>query len=72
MSNGNGQSDRGWSEDDVRAMLLNPVHTMGSEPSISDSEWLDAQKKLVDELGLDPYLEQLLAVVKKTFGHIVE
>ena len=58
-------------EDDVRAVLLNPIHTMRSEPAVSDSQWLDAQKKLVGELGLDTYLEQLLTVVQKTFGHIV-
>ena len=72
MSNGNGKSNPEWDEDDVRAVLLNPIHTMGSEPTISDNEWLDAQKKLVDELGLDSYLEQLLTVVQKTFGHIVK
>ena len=69
--NGNGQSEQ-WDEDDVRAVLLNPVYTTGSEPIVSDDDWIAAQQKLVQELGLNTYFEQLLTVIKNTFGDVVE
>ena len=72
MSNGNGQSESNWDEDDVRAVLLNPIHTMGSSPTVSDEQWLKAQRHLMDELGVDTYLKQLLTVIQKTFGEVVQ
>ena len=72
MSNGNGYADSDWDEDDVRDILLNPVHTMGSSPTVSNQNWIEAQSKLLDELGVDSYFSQLLSVVQQTFGQVVE
>jgi hypothetical protein len=70
MSNGN-SGDR-WNEDDVRQVLLNPVYTMGSKPTVDDETWVSAQKKLISDLGRDEYFTRLLAVIQDTFGDLVE
>ena len=70
MSNGNG-GER-WKEDDVRRVLLNPVHTMGSKPTVDDDTWISAQKKLIADLGRDEYFARLLAVIQETFADVVE
>ena len=72
MSNGNGQNASEWDEEDVRAILLNPVHTMGSSPTVSNEQWILAQQKLLGELGVDAYLKRLLTVIHETFGGVVE
>ena len=72
MSNGNGQDASEWDEEDVRAILLNPVHTMGSSPTVSNEQWISAQQKLLGELGVDAYLRRLLTVIHETFGGVVE
>ena len=72
MSNGNGQDASEWDEEDVRAILLNPVYTMGSSPSVSNEQWIFAQQKLLGELGVDEYLKRLLTVIHETFEGVVE
>ena len=70
MSNGNG--DGGWTEDDVQRVLFNPIHTMGSHPTIEDDAWISAQEKLLSELGPSEYFHRLLIVLQETFGPAVE
>ncbi len=72
MSNGNGQDASEWDEEDVRAILLNPVYTMGSSPTVSNEQWILAQQKLLGELGADEYLKRLLTVIHETFARVVE
>ena len=72
MSNGNGQDASEWDEEDVRAILLNPVYTMGSSPTVSNEQWILAQQKLLGELGADEYLKRLLTVIHETFEGVVE
>ena len=72
MSNGNGQGENEWDEDGVRAILFNPVYTMGSSPAVSNEQWVAAQRRLVDEFGVEPYLNRLLSVIQETFADVVE
>jgi hypothetical protein len=64
-----------WTENDVRNVLINPVYTMvkkDDKPMISEEMWLGSQKKLLKELGEDEYFNNLLAVMKETFGEFVQ
>lgn len=60
-----------WNESDVRRVLLNPVHTMGSKPTVPDQQWITAQTKLMTEMGKREYFAELLRVLKGTFGQFV-
>ncbi len=73
MTNGNG-NDAGdnWDEDDVTEVLLNPVYTMGRSPMVASEKWIGAQRKLLEEFGVDVYFERLLWVITQTFGEFVE
>ena len=61
-----------WKEDDVRQVLLNPVYTMGSKPTVDNDTWISAQKKLISDLGRDEYFARLLAAIQGTFAAAVE
>lgn len=60
-----------WNENDVRRILLNPVHTMGPKPTVPDQQWITAQTKLLGEMGKREYFAELLRVMKETFGPFV-
>lgn len=68
----NGNSNDEWTEDTVRTVLINPIHTMGSSPTISGEMWIETQRKLIDDVGLAKYLPQLLSVLQQTFGRFVD
>ena len=70
MSNANG--DDHLSEEEVLEILINPIYTRGSNPTVTDEYWIVAQKTLIDEQGLDTYLLRLLALLKQTFGDKVQ
>ena len=57
-----------WETEDVQDILLNPVYTFGSQPTITDKQWIAAQKKLLGELGEERYFGELLRVLRTTFG----
>lgn len=60
------------SEDDVTAMLINPVYAISIDPDLAGShepivpreQWVDANKHLIDELGVEEWLHQLLVVLE--------
>lgn len=62
----------GWTEDDVRAILQNPVYaiTISSslsvphEPLITRDQWVQANAKLIEEMGPILYLQRLLEVLE--------
>ena len=58
------------SAEEVKKILLNPVYTMGSK-AISDDQWIQTQRRLLAELGEEGYFQELLAVLKATFGQFV-
>jgi hypothetical protein len=61
-----------FSEDDVTAMLINPIYAVsiapdlaGShEPIVSKERWIEANEKLIDEIGAERWLRRLLAVLE--------
>ena len=65
------REDNGWTEQALLEILLNPIYTMGSKPIVPDSQWIAAQKELLEEVGEQAYLEQLLRVIKSTFSQFV-
>jgi hypothetical protein len=66
------------SEDDVTAMLINPIYAVSIDPDlagkheaiISKQRWIEANKRLIDEIGLDAWLHRLLAVLEGDFPSV--
>ena len=59
-------------EDDVKAMLINPIYAVsinpdlvGShEPIVSKERWLKANEELINEVGAEEWLRRLLGVLE--------
>jgi hypothetical protein len=57
---------------DVTNMLINPFYainiepdlTAEHEPMVSEAQWVEANLKLIDEIGPQQWLERLLAVLQ--------
>ena len=45
---------------------------MGSNPTVDDDQWLNAQKKLLAERGEDEYFRRLLTEMQGTFGEFID
>jgi hypothetical protein len=60
------------SEDDVMAMLINPIYAISidpdlvgeHEPIVTKDRWIEANEKLIDEIGAETWLRRLLAVLE--------
>ncbi|MCW3817720.1 recombinase family protein [Micromonospora sp. DR5-3] len=71
MDSANGE----WTPGDVAAMIGNPFYAVNIDPDlavahnpiISEEEWVAANARLIDDLGPEPYLRNLLAVLKGTY-----
>lgn len=70
---GGGMSDDDeWTPDNVTSMIANPFYAINiderlavpHEPLISEDDWVEANVRLVEELGAEPYLRNLLSVLK--------
>ena len=65
-------ADGEWTPGDVAAMIGNPFYAVNIDLDlavahdliISEEEWVAANARLIDELGPEPYLRNLLAVLK--------
>lgn len=61
-----------FSEDDVTAMLINPIYAVSidpdlmgrHEPIVPKERWIEANEKLIDEIGTATWLRRLLAVLE--------
>jgi hypothetical protein len=59
-------------ENDVKDMLINPFSAINFSPDlavkheslVSESQWVQANLKLIDEIGAQEWLEHLLAVLQ--------
>jgi hypothetical protein len=59
-------------ENDVKDMLINPFYAINinpdlaaeHEPLVSEAQWLQANLRLIDEIGAEKWLERLLAVLQ--------
>lgn len=64
-----------FSKDDITAMLINPIYAVsidpdlvGShEPLVSKERWIEANEKLIDEIGAETWLRRLLAVLEGAY-----
>ncbi len=58
---------------DVSAMIVNPFYAIELDPTlaarhesiISEDQWIAANIELITELGPEPYLRNLLAILKR-------
>jgi hypothetical protein len=58
--------------EDVKNMIANPFYAINIEPElalehqplVSESQWIAANLKLMDEIGAEEWLERLLAVLQ--------
>lgn len=63
------------SEDDVTGMLINPIYAVSIDPDLMGKHkaiaprqrWIEANKRLIDELGPEEWLRRLLAVLEGDF-----
>ena len=57
---------------DISAMIVNPFYAIEfdstlavrHDPIISEDQWIAANVQLINELGSEPYLRNLLAILK--------
>lgn len=57
---------------DVEHMLINPFYAINlsddlfgeHEPLVSTAQWVAANKKLIEEIGVEAWLEKLLTVLQ--------
>lgn len=61
-----------WSKDDVASMLINPVYVVSIDPDlvgqheaiVSKQRWIEANTKLINEIGAEEWLRRLLAILE--------
>jgi hypothetical protein len=64
-----------WAPGDVASMIANPFYAINideglaapHEPLISEDDWVKANVGLSEELGAEPYLRNLLSVLKGNY-----
>jgi hypothetical protein len=63
---------QGWTPGDVAALVCNPIYAieispdlaLPHEPILDETTWIKANVKLIEELGAEAYLRNLLSVLK--------
>lgn len=68
-------ADGEWVRSGVTAMIGHPFYAMNIDPDlavaddpiISEEEWVAASARLIGELGPEPYLRNLLAILKGAY-----
>jgi hypothetical protein len=45
-----------WNSDDVRKVLINPMYCLSTPPVIGQGQWIEANAKLIRELGPEVFL----------------
>jgi hypothetical protein len=55
--------DQPWTEDSVARTLLNPNYCLTDPPAVAKEKWIEANTKLVQKIGVEPYLATLLSVL---------
>jgi hypothetical protein len=54
-----------WTSENVRKVLANPMYCLSNPPVISEGQWIEANAKLIRDLGPEAYLRQLLDSIKE-------
>ncbi len=63
------------SKDDITAMLINPIYAVSISPDlvgqhetiIPREQWIEANQRLINELGTEEWLKRLLAVLEGSY-----
>ena len=45
-----------WTSENVRKVLANPMYCLSSPPVISEGQWIEANAKLIRDLGPEAYI----------------
>ncbi len=53
----------GWTEDEVRRVICNPLHVL--DGTVTEEQFVDAAKRLVQEEGLEQYLVNVLQILRE-------
>jgi hypothetical protein len=64
-----------WTAGDVAGIIANPFYAINMdqglalphEPVISEDDWIKANVGLISELGPEPYLRNLLSILKGNY-----
>ena len=64
-----------WTPGDITGMIANPFYAINideglalpHEPLISEDDWITANVSLIEELGAEAYLRNLLSVLKGNY-----
>jgi len=67
--------DDEWTPGDVTSMIANPFYAINideglalpHEPLISEDDWIMANVRLIQELGAEAYLRNLLSILKGNY-----
>jgi hypothetical protein len=67
--------DDEWTPGEVASLIVNPFYAISideglavpHEPLISEDDWIMANVRLIEELGPEPYLRNLLSVLKGNY-----
>jgi hypothetical protein len=68
-----------WTPGDITSMIANPFYAIKideglavpHEPLISEDDWITANVRLIDELGAEPYLRNLLSILKGNYPRVL-
>ena len=55
--------DQPWTEDSVARTLINTNYCLTDPPVVTEEKWIGANAKLVQKMGVEPYLATLLSVL---------
>jgi hypothetical protein len=55
--------DQPWTEDSVARTLINPSYCLTDPPIVTEKKWIEANAKLVQKMGVEPYPATLLSVL---------
>ena len=61
--------------DDVSKVMVNPVYAISIDPGlatphetlVTEAQWIEANLRLIEEIGAEEWLQQLLAVLQGDF-----
>jgi hypothetical protein len=54
-----------WTPEEVRKVLGKPMYCLSTPPVISEGQWIEANARLIREMGPEAYLRQLLDIIKE-------
>jgi len=57
-------SQEKWTPEAVTRVLIDPRYTLAEPPVILEEQWIEANAKLIEQLGPQAYLSTLLGVLR--------